>query len=140
MPEGLVPCPACRRHVHTRERTCPFCSVGLPDDLSARLIPGPVRRLSRGKLFAFATTLAATTSIGCGDGSSTTNASPPYGHPPFDSNVDTAAPGDTSDAADGVDAVDVGDGDAAADSDADADTGGGGALYGDPPPDGSFGG
>ncbi len=54
---ALAPCPSCRRHVRVEEAECPFCSASV-----ARLdaTPDATTRMTRARLFVFATTVAAT--------------------------------------------------------------------------------
>jgi len=111
----LAPCPSCRRHVHTRERSCPFCRASFETKLVARNVPETNARLSRAQIFAFATTLGLSSSIGCSSESTT----PVYGAPAPDTGIDAKDSATTPDAADsGPD-----------------DTGGTAPLYGDPAPD-----
>jgi hypothetical protein len=117
MAATLVPCPSCRRHVLTREDTCPFCSAALPAQAAAPSLPETTRRLSRAQIFAFATSVGVTASLGC----STTSSTPVYGAPFPETGVDANA-----DVHDGI----------APDADAGPDdTGGTSPLYGDPAPD-----
>lgn len=131
MYQPLAPCPSCRRHVRAAEGSCPFCHAAIGD---AQIVPSPTKRIARGAVFVFASTLAACggstepeqpigskdTGTQTGDTSTTVdsntpadtsldtgNVAPPYGIPPTDTGV-----------TDGT--VD--------------DTGGGMAKYGAPPP------
>lgn len=47
---SLRPCPACRRHIETRERACPFCAAALPADFHVQVRPAPRRATSRAAL------------------------------------------------------------------------------------------
>jgi hypothetical protein len=136
---SFSPCLACRRHVRAGDETCPFCGVAAPPP---RASASPTTRLTRGALFAFATTVAA-----CG-GTETTDGSTDTGTVTDGSTSDSAA--DTSAVKDdGIDTADTGlvaayggppDTGAKVDSGADSaadgtatDGGGGAPLYGAPP-------
>jgi hypothetical protein len=120
----LAPCPSCHRHVRASDGSCPFCGTGLT---VVATVPSATSRLTRGALFAFASSVVAcggTTAPEPGDtgaadtrmvvdtmqldtlSTDTGNIAPPYGIPPEE---DTGV-------------VD--------------DTGGPMAEYGAPPPDG----
>ena len=72
-------CPSCRRHVRVDERACPFCSAAL-DALHAT--PGTDKRMSRARLFVFATTVSVTAAtLACPSGGGIAQ---PYGVPPRD--------------------------------------------------------
>jgi hypothetical protein len=86
MPNLLVPCPSCARHIATRETCCPFCTSALPADLESRAIPGATRRLNRLATFTFATTLVVGAAAACSSGDDNT-CCPPYGAPPQDGSV-----------------------------------------------------
>lgn len=135
MYQPLTPCPSCRRHVRAADGACPFCRSAIDP---TRVVPSASRRLARGAVFVFASSVAAcggstepepgsvtdtgavaTDTGGKSDSSSTAdsftdtaldtgNVAPPYGIPPDDTGV----------VSDGT--VD--------------DTGGGMAKYGAPPP------
>lgn len=109
---SFQPCTACRRHVRAGDETCPFCGAAAP---APRVAVSPTSRLTRGALFAFATTVAA-----CG-GSETTEGSTDTG---------TVSDGSTSDGATDSSAVK----DDGIDT---ADTGGPVAAYGGPPDTGA---
>ncbi len=143
---SFQPCLECRRHVRAGDGLCPFCGAVAP---APRASASPTTRLTRGALFAFATTVAAcggtetpetTTDTGAvsdgtadgvadtgtkDDGIDTGDTGGPvaaYGGPP-----DTGLKPDTATDT----APDVGD--AATDGTA-TDSGGGTPLYGSPPP------
>ncbi len=64
----LEPCPACKRHVRTEERVCPFCAADIASTMARapkRAMPG--QRLGRAALMSFGITAAALT--GCEDDS-----------------------------------------------------------------------
>ena len=70
----LLPCPACRRHVASDERSCPFCGAALS---SPRPCAGDCARLpSRLARAALVAASAALLGAGCG------SAVPVYGAPP----------------------------------------------------------
>ena len=48
----LVPCPTCRRHVSTREMTCPFCAHALPPARAQHIVL--LGRVSRAAVFSAA--------------------------------------------------------------------------------------
>ena len=58
MANPLVQCAGCGRHVRASESQCPFCGVTLESDLASRAVPSTSRRLGRGAMFVFATTVA----------------------------------------------------------------------------------
>lgn len=49
---ALVPCPACKRHVATRETACPFCACRLPVSRAPRIVR--LGRVSRAAVFSAA--------------------------------------------------------------------------------------
>lgn len=67
---SFSPCLACRRHVRAGDETCPFCGVAAPPP---RASASPTTRLTRGALFAFATTVAACGGTETTDGSTDTD-------------------------------------------------------------------
>ncbi len=134
----LAPCPKCRRHVRVADGTCPFCAATIAPD--TRVVPGSSSRLARGVAFVFATSTAAVgasaVALGCSSETSpgptdTGTLASAYGVPADTGSIDTGSVDTGSDA--GADANRDGASDAK-DGGPD-DTGGGGALYGDPPPD-----
>jgi hypothetical protein len=124
----LHPCVACKRHIRTDERTCPFCSSRLGEDFALAIAGAAAamrRPLTRGAtraalLFAGATAIASCTSgVGTTSGgtSGSTSGEPAYGGPPIDVDSSTKdAPSDATQKFDGPVAlygpapVDAGDG------------------------------
>jgi len=77
---AFAPCPSCRRHVRVDEAACPFCGVAIA---SLRATPDATSRMSRARLFVFATTVGVTAAtIACPSGRG--NIAQPYGVPPRD--------------------------------------------------------
>lgn len=72
----LLPCPACRRHVHVGESRCPFCD-GQLELIAPPLVEAP-RRLSRAAAVALSASLAGTAMFGCSERA----IQPVYGGPP----------------------------------------------------------
>lgn len=111
---SFVLCASCRRHVRRDDPSCPFCAAAISGDAVA---PPPGWRMSRGALFAFASSVAI---AGCGS-----EVVPVYGAPSpdaaTDANTDTGGPAPAY----GAPAVDTG---GMAD-----DTGGAMPLYGAAP-------
>ena len=137
---SFLPCLECRRHVRAGDRLCPFCGADAP---APRAAVSPTTRLTRGALFAFATSVAA-----CGgtETPETTTDTGAVSDGTADSVTDTGAAKD-----DGIDTADTGGPVAAYDSPPDTglkpdtatdtapdgtatDSGGGTPLYGSPPP------
>jgi len=56
---SFVLCASCRRHVRRDDPSCPFCSASV----TGEPVPPATRRMPRGALFAFASTVAI---AGCG--------------------------------------------------------------------------
>jgi hypothetical protein len=77
---SFVLCSSCRRHVRNDEPTCPFCAASVNADAPPPAAPW---RMSRGALFAFASTVAI---AGCGSQVDT----PVYGAPSPDAATDGA--------------------------------------------------
>ena len=124
MYEALAPCPGCRRHVRmSAGPSCPFCAT----TLGARVaVPVQNRRLPRGAVFAFASTVVI---AGCGgavesptptDAAADTNAIDSGGPGPL-----YGAPADTG-FVDDMGTIDAAYG-------APVDSGGGAPLYGAAP-------
>ena len=111
---NLLPCPACLRHVHAHESTCPFCYVALEP---RRIALWPLRttaRLSRAALLALGTGAAAALGA-CGRDETPAQKTeepkpldlppaPVYGGPPPPF-VEDAAPPNVADAAAAADAA-----------------------------------
>ncbi|MCA9610240.1 MAG: hypothetical protein KC619_31810 [Myxococcales bacterium] len=156
MSHVLIACLGCARHVRASDPVCPFCGEALPASLRSQSPRLPTERLSRAATFVFGATLAASTAVGCGDGTGSDagpsvddagydagNIAPPYGIPP-----DDAGPGDDAGTDAGHDAGniappygippdDAGPGDdAGTDADAGYDAGNIAPPYGIPPSDG----
>jgi hypothetical protein len=79
---AFAPCPSCRRHVRVDETACPFCGA-----TGATLVatPDATTRMTRTRLFAFATTVgvtAATLACPSSGGGGGGNIAQPYGVPP----------------------------------------------------------
>ncbi len=120
----LIACLGCARHVRATDPTCPFCGETLPASLRGAAPRLPSERLGRTATFVFGATLAASTAVGCGDGSGS------------DAGAGTDG-GATSDAGSG--GADAGGTDAGGGgTDAGYDAGSIAPPYGIPPDDGGF--
>jgi len=150
----LIACTGCDRHVRASESVCPFCGEALPVSRRGRSPRLPTERLGRAATFVFGAAVATSAAIGCGDGTSDTDAgpgggadsgfdagsvAPPYGIPPEDSGPgdEDAGPGG-DDAGAGDEDAGPGDEDAGTDAGVDAgfDAGNIAPPYGLPPDDG----
>lgn len=136
---ALVPCTSCERHIRISETACPFCVIGVPARRETTRLPQT--RLGRGARFAFGAAVALSINA-CGgdDDRPATDAAVADTGSAVDSGTDGGATdagsmdAGTTDAG-GEDAglADAGMTDAGEDAGPD---GGGGLLYGAPPPDG----
>ncbi len=81
----FAPCPSCRRHVRVDEASCPFCGSALA---ALDATPDATTRMSRARLFVFATTLGVSAAtLACpketdGGGGGGGGIVQPYGAPP----------------------------------------------------------
>jgi hypothetical protein len=89
--QHLLPCPACNRHVRTREERCPFCDATL--DFADVRPPAFLRiRLNRAALFMFTATFGTGSVVACSSSGGV------YGAPPWDAASHDAGTSDASDA------------------------------------------